>query len=178
MSETKTLEKPQPKVPGRKKIKIFAHYEAAELAQMESLYTSTLCEISEEEIVKGRIVSISNKDVTIDVHYKSEGIVSRLEFRDEDEIKVGDEVEVYLENIEDKMGQLILSKRKADVLRIWDNGRAGLHICKWPASHITVNAQRQGPLRSFCLPCAARKGGKGRGSTAAVRKEGTLPVGF
>jgi small subunit ribosomal protein S1 len=120
MSETTTLETPKPKVPGRKKVKIFAHYEPSELQQMESLYTSTLSEITEEEIVKGRIVSISNKDVTIDVGFKSEGIVSLLEFRDDDEIKVGDEVEVYLENIEDKMGQLILSKRKADVLRIWD----------------------------------------------------------
>jgi len=120
MSETKTLETPKPKVPGRKKIKIFAHYEPSEIEQMESLYTSTLSEITEEEIVKGKIVSISNKDVTIDVGFKSEGIVSLLEFRDDDEIKVGDEVEVYLENIEDKMGQLILSKRKADVLRIWD----------------------------------------------------------
>jgi len=120
MSETTTLETPKPKVPGRKKVKIFAHYDPSELEQMESLYTSTLSEISEEEIVKGKIVSISNKDVTIDVGFKSEGIVSLLEFRDEDEIKVGDDVEVYLENLEDKMGQLILSKRKADVLRIWD----------------------------------------------------------
>lgn len=87
---------------------------------MEQLYTSTLNQINQDEIVKGRIVSISNKDVTIDVGYKSEGIVSLLEFRDEDEIQVGDDVEVYLENIEDKMGQLILSKKKADVLRIWD----------------------------------------------------------
>ena len=87
---------------------------------MEQLYSSTLNEITEEEIVKGTIVAISNKDVTIDVGFKSEGIVSKLEFKDEEELKVGDEVEVYLENIEDKMGQLILSKRKADVLRIWD----------------------------------------------------------
>ncbi|NTU45097.1 MAG: 30S ribosomal protein S1 [Chlorobiaceae bacterium] len=106
--------------PARKKIKVFANYEAAELAQMEQLYSSTLNEITEDEIVKGRIVSISNKDVTIDVGFKSEGIVSLLEFRDDDEVKVGDDVEVYLENIEDKMGQLILSKKKADVLRIWD----------------------------------------------------------
>ena len=106
--------------PARKKIKVFALYEPAELAQMELLYTSTLNEITEDEIVKGRIVSISNKDVTIDVGFKSEGIVSLLEFRDDDEVKVGDDVEVYLENIEDKMGQLILSKKKADVLRIWD----------------------------------------------------------
>jgi small subunit ribosomal protein S1 len=115
-----TQDKKVKEKPARKKIKVFAHYEPAELAQMELLYTSTLNEITEDEIVKGRIVSISNKDVTIDVGFKSEGIVSLLEFRDDDEVKVGDDVEVYLENIEDKMGQLILSKKKADVLRIWD----------------------------------------------------------
>ena len=122
MPETLTLEKKVQERPARKKVKVFAHYDSAALAEMEKLYTSTLSEIREDEIVKGRIVSISNKDVTIDVGYKSEGIVSLLEFRDEEEgeVKVGDEVEVYLENIEDKMGQLILSKKKADVLRIWD----------------------------------------------------------
>ncbi len=122
MSETQTIE--QPKVTeaghGNQRVKFFAEYELSELQQMEQLYSSTLNEITEEEIVKGKIVAISNKDVTIDVGFKSEGIVSKLEFRDEEELKVGDEVEVYLENIEDKMGQLILSKRKADVLRIWD----------------------------------------------------------
>ena len=106
--------------PARKKLKFFAHYEPAELALMEQLYSSTLNEITEDEIIKGRIVSISNKDVTIDVGFKSEGIVSLLEFRADDEVNVGDDVEVYLENIEDKMVQLILSKKKADVLRIWD----------------------------------------------------------
>jgi small subunit ribosomal protein S1 len=120
MAETLTLEKKVQERPARKKVKVFAHYEPSALAEMEKLYTSTLSEITEDEIVKGRIVSISNKDVTIDVGFKSEGIVSLLEFRDDDEVKVGDEVEVYLENIEDKMGQLILSKKKADVLRIWD----------------------------------------------------------
>jgi small subunit ribosomal protein S1 len=122
MSETQTIE--QQKVtetnPKNHRVKFFANYEPSELDQMEQLYSSTLNEITEEEIVKGTIVAISNKDVTIDVGFKSEGIVSKLEFKDEEELKVGDEVEVYLENIEDKMGQLILSKRKADVLRIWD----------------------------------------------------------
>jgi len=117
---TQALEKKVKERPARKKLKFFAHYEPAELALMEQLYSSTLNEITEDEIIKGRIVSISNKDVTIDVGFKSEGIVSLLEFRAEDEVKVGDDVEVYLENIEDKMGQLILSKKKADVLRIWD----------------------------------------------------------
>ena len=115
-----TQEKKVKERPARKKLKFFAHYEPAELALMEQLYSSTLNEITEDEIIKGRIVSISNKDVTIDVGFKSEGIVSLLEFRADDEVNVGDDVEVYLENIEDKMGQLILSKKKADVLRIWD----------------------------------------------------------
>ncbi len=117
---TQAQEKKVKERPARKKLKFFAHYEPAELALMEQLYSSTLNEITEDEIIKGRIVSISNKDVTIDVGFKSEGIVSLLEFRDDDEVQVGDDVEVYLENIEDKMGQLILSKKKADVLRIWD----------------------------------------------------------
>ncbi|ASQ89913.1 30S ribosomal protein S1 [Prosthecochloris sp. GSB1] len=122
MSETQTIEQQKVAKAGRGggRIKFFADYEPSELQEMEQLYSSTLNEISQEEIVKGKIVDISNKDVTIDVGFKSEGIVSKLEFKDEDELKVGDEVEVYLENIEDKMGQLILSKRKADVLRIWD----------------------------------------------------------
>jgi small subunit ribosomal protein S1 len=117
---TQAQEKKVKERPARKKLKFFAHYEPEELALMEKLYSSTLNEITEDEIIKGRIVSISNKDVTIDVGFKSEGIVSLLEFRAEDEVQVGDDVEVYLENIEDKMGQLILSKKKADVLRIWD----------------------------------------------------------
>jgi len=117
---TQATEKKVKERPARKKLKFFAQYEPAELSLMEKLYSSTLNEITEDEIIKGRIVSISNKDVTIDVGFKSEGIVSLLEFRAEDEVKVGDDVEVYLENIEDKMGQLILSKKKADVLRIWD----------------------------------------------------------
>ncbi|MBF0587424.1 30S ribosomal protein S1 [Prosthecochloris sp. N3] len=122
MSETQTIEQPKvtAKGHGNERVKFFADYDQTELNEMEQLYSSTLNEITEEEIVKGTIVDITNKDVTIDVGFKSEGIVSKLEFRDEDELKVGDEVEVYLENIEDKMGQLILSKRKADVLRIWD----------------------------------------------------------
>ncbi|NTV05291.1 MAG: 30S ribosomal protein S1 [Chlorobiaceae bacterium] len=120
MAEAFTQGKKVKERPARKKLKFFAHYEPAELALMEQLYSSTLNEITEDEIIKGRVVSISNKDVTIDVGFKSEGIVSLLEFRAEDEVQVGDDVEVYLENIEDKMGQLILSKKKADVLRIWD----------------------------------------------------------
>lgn len=104
----------------QKPVKFFADYGEEELKRLEALYSGTFNELTEGEIVKGRIVSINEKDVTIDVGLKSEGIVPLMEFKDPASLKVGDEVEVYLESIEDKMGQLILSKRKADVMRIWE----------------------------------------------------------
>jgi len=124
MAESQTTqtveEKEEPKVKKSKPVKFFADYAEDELKEMEALYSSTLNELNEEEIVKGRIVAISEKDVTIDVGLKSEGIVQLIEFQDPEELKEGDDVEVFLESIEDKMGQLILSKRKADVMRIWE----------------------------------------------------------
>ncbi len=104
----------------QKPAKFFAEYNDEELKQLEALYSSTFNELTEGEIVKGRVVSINEKDVTIDVGLKSEGIVPLIEFKDPASLKVGDEVEVFLESIEDKMGQLILSKRKADTTRVWE----------------------------------------------------------
>ena len=116
---TQTLDEIKAKKP-RRNVKFFADYDQEELLKMEELYSSTLNELTEGEIVKGRIVAISDKDVTIDVGLKSEGIVSLMEFQDPGELNVDDDIEVFLESIEDKMGQLILSKRKADVMRIWE----------------------------------------------------------
>ncbi len=104
----------------QKPVKFFAEYNDEELKQLEALYSGTFNELTEGEIVKGRVVSINEKDVTIDVGLKSEGIVPLMEFKDPASVKVGDEIEVYLESIEDKMGQLILSKRKADTMRVWE----------------------------------------------------------
>jgi small subunit ribosomal protein S1 len=103
-----------------KPVKFFAEYNDEELKQLEALYSGTFNELTEGEIVKGRVVSINEKDVTIDVGLKSEGIVSLMEFKEPAQIKVGEEIEVFLESIEDKMGQLILSKRKADTMRVWE----------------------------------------------------------
>ncbi len=121
MAEMQTAEpKATGKVKKPTKVKFFADYQDDELKQLESLYSSTLNELTEGEILRGRIVAISQKDVSIDVGFKSEGMVPLIEFRDPSELKVGEEIEVFLESIEDKMGQLILSKRKADALRIWE----------------------------------------------------------
>ncbi|MGQ9806301.1 MAG: 30S ribosomal protein S1 [Chlorobiales bacterium] len=104
----------------QKPVRFFAEYNDEELKQLEALYSGTFNELTEGEIVKGRVVSINEKDVTIDVGLKSEGIVSLMEFKDPASVKVGEEIEVFLESIEDKMGQLILSKRKADTMRVWE----------------------------------------------------------
>lgn len=104
----------------QKPVRFFAEYNDEELKQLEALYSGTFNELTEGEIVKGRVVSINEKDVTIDVGLKSEGIVPLMEFKDPASVKVGEEIEVFLESIEDKMGQLILSKRKADTMRVWE----------------------------------------------------------
>ena len=90
----------------------FAGYE-----QLKELIEQTLTDVSEHEIVKGRIVSVGDKDVVIDIGFKSDGIVPKSEFASE--LEAGDEVEVYLERIEDYHGQLILSKTKADTVQRW-----------------------------------------------------------
>ncbi|HEX7069939.1 MAG TPA: 30S ribosomal protein S1 [Rhodothermales bacterium] len=85
--------------------------------QLRKLIEETLTDVSEHEIVHGRIVSVGEKDVVIDIGFKSDGIVSRSEF--DRELAPGDEVEVYLERIEDYHGQLVLSKSKADKVQRW-----------------------------------------------------------
>ncbi len=89
--------------------------------EMASLYEKTLGNIAEGEILKGKVVKISSADVLIDIGFKSEGAVPIREFGDKPEIKVGDEVNVLVEKMEDKNGCLILSKWKADQLEGWEH---------------------------------------------------------
>ena len=86
-------------------------------AELMKMYESTLTSVAEHEIVTGRVVTIGPKDVVIDIGFKSDGIVARNEFGDD--LEPGTEVGVYLERIEDRNGQLILSKRHADELQRW-----------------------------------------------------------
>jgi len=87
--------------------------------EIENLYSDTFADISENTLVEGRVVGMNERDVLIDIGFKSEGIIDRSEF-DEDELpKIGDQVEVYLEFIEDASGNTILSKEKADFMRRW-----------------------------------------------------------
>ena len=97
------------------------NYSDNEIEQFEQLYNSTLSSIKEFEIVAGKVVFITDSDVVLDLNCKSDGLVSKTEFRDMPDLKVGDVVEVYVETQEDKRGQLVLSRRKAKLLNAWSN---------------------------------------------------------
>ena len=95
-------------------------YGDTERNDMTKMYEGTLGKISEGEIVKGRIVHIGETEVTVDIGFKSEGNVPLAEFKNRDELKVGDVIEVFLESVENKDGQLVLSRKRADFMRIWE----------------------------------------------------------
>ena len=95
-------------------------YSDEERQQFAAMYESSFTVIKEGEIVKGRIVGIHPQEVLIDIGFKSEGAISIREFSDPEGIEIGHEVEVFLENVEDLEGRVVLSKQKADFMRVWD----------------------------------------------------------
>src|SRR3990172_3153517 len=95
-------------------------YTETEFRELAALYEGTLGKISQGEIVKGRVVRIGDNEVILDIGFKSEGTVPINEFPHISDVKIGDEVEVFLESIEDKDGQLVLSRKRADFMRIWE----------------------------------------------------------
>jgi small subunit ribosomal protein S1 len=95
-------------------------YTDEEMKQLMEMYEGTMGKITQGEIVKGKIVFIGHNDVALDIGFKSEGTVPINEFPDIKDLKIGDEVEVFLESIEDKDGQLVLSRKRADFMRVWE----------------------------------------------------------
>ena len=87
--------------------------------EIEKKYSNTFGDISEHSLIEGRVVGMNDRDVLIDIGFKSEGIIDRSEFKADDLPVIGDQVEVYLEFIEDASGNTILSKEKADFMRRW-----------------------------------------------------------
>ena len=90
---------------------------------IDKAYTNSLVDISEHQLINGRVVGMNERDVLIDIGFKSEGIIDRSEFTDESLPAIGDQVEVYLEYLEDSSGNTILSKEKADFMLRWQNLR-------------------------------------------------------
>jgi small subunit ribosomal protein S1 len=95
-------------------------YSKKEKADLEKLYDDTLNTVTEKEVLEGTVISLNKREVVVDIGYKSDGIVSLNEFRYNPELKVGDKVDVYIESLEDKKGQMILSHKKARAMRSWE----------------------------------------------------------
>ncbi len=89
-------------------------------------YDETLNKVSEHQVVEGKVISVDKKEVVVNIGYKSDGIIPASEFRYNPDLKVGDVVEVYVENPEDKKGQLTLSHKKARLSKSWERVNAAL----------------------------------------------------
>jgi small subunit ribosomal protein S1 len=95
-------------------------YTSRRRGELEVLYNNTLNTVQEKEVQEGTVISMNKREVVIDIGYKSDGIVSLNEFRYNPELKVGDKVDVYVENLEDPKGQMILSHKKARAMKSWE----------------------------------------------------------
>jgi small subunit ribosomal protein S1 len=113
--------RPRPEAPVR-----LVNQEADEEASPDQLrekigmYVDSLRNLEEGEVLRGRILMVDEKDVLVDIGFKSEGIIPIEEFGDVSSIKVGEEIEVFLERIEDDQGLVVLSKQRADFVKVWD----------------------------------------------------------
>ena len=95
-------------------------YSKSEKEALQNKYEQTLSTYNENEVTEGTVVAISKREVVVNIGYKSDGVVSFNEFRYNPDLKVGDKVEVYVESLEDKSGQLLLSHKKARAMKSWD----------------------------------------------------------
>ena len=94
--------------------------EPSAMGQWLLLYEQSMQDLEEGEIVRGRVLKIDDKEVTVDVGFKSEGVIPVEEFPDLEGVKVGDEIEVFLEKTENQDGLVVLSKQRADFVKVWD----------------------------------------------------------
>jgi len=101
--------------------KAFGNYSEAERAKLEEEYAGTFNQINQGEIIEGIVVSINNKDVVLNIGFKSDGLVALSEFRDLPDLKVGDKVDVFVESQEDANGQLVLSRKRAKTQKSWED---------------------------------------------------------
>jgi small subunit ribosomal protein S1 len=95
-------------------------YSEGERKKYATAYEKTLTSIAEHQVLEGKVVEKTSKDVVVNINYKSEGVIPLTEFRYNPDLKIGDSVEVYVEKQEDKNGQLVLSHKKARFMRAWE----------------------------------------------------------
>jgi len=95
-------------------------YSTKERETLNELYSGGVATVANSEVVKGTVVGINNRDVVLNIGFKSDGLVSLAEFKDLPNLKVGDEVDLFIEERENAMGQLVLSRRKAKLVKGWE----------------------------------------------------------
>jgi small subunit ribosomal protein S1 len=98
----------------------FGTYDASQNDEMKAIYTNTIKQVDEKTLVTGKVVSMTGDDYVIDIGFKSDGLVAKTEFRDTPDLKLGDEVEVYVDETENALGQLVLSRKKAIAEGAWE----------------------------------------------------------
>ena len=101
-------------------------YTKEEREKLEAVYEKTLKSVATNEIIDGKVVAKNNKEVVVNIGYKSDGVVQLTEFRYNPDLKIGDIVEVYIESQEDKNGQLILSHKTARAMKSWERVNSAL----------------------------------------------------
>jgi Ribosomal protein S1 len=104
--------------------KKFDNYSQAEREKLEEKYANTMNQIGDHEVIEGTVVAITSREVVVNIGFKSDGVIPVSEFRTNPNLKVGDKVEVYVENQEGINGQLVLSHKKARILKSWDRVNA------------------------------------------------------
>ncbi|MCB0488642.1 MAG: 30S ribosomal protein S1 [Cyclobacteriaceae bacterium] len=101
-------------------------YSQSEREQITNLYSGTVTSVAESEVVQGTVVGINDRDVILNIGFKSDGLVPVAEFKDMPELKIGDKIDLFIEERENAMGQLILSRRKAKLVKGWENVQKAL----------------------------------------------------
>lgn len=133
-AEQKPVEK-APKAPKQKPVpaadfdwnsshKKFDNYSADERTKLEEKYANTMNQVADHDVIEGTVVAITPREVVVNIGYKSDGVIPVAEFRTNPNLKVGDKVEVFVENQEGVNGQLVLSHKKAIMLQAWDRVNA------------------------------------------------------
>ena len=136
--EEKAVETPvekAPKAPKQKPVpdenfdwntshKKFDNYSADERAKLENQYAATMNQVADHEVIEGTVVAMTDREVVVNIGFKSDGVIPIAEFRTNPNLAVGDKVEVYVESQEGSNGQLVLSHKKARILKSWDRVNA------------------------------------------------------
>ena len=94
--------------------------------ELVNTYDQSLNTVKDKEVIEGTVIALNKREVVVNIGYKSDGIIPMSEFRYNPDLKIGDKVEVYIENQEDKKGQLVLSHKKARATRSWDRVNSAL----------------------------------------------------